>query len=98
MGYIISGGSVNIDNNTIKKNAQGELYVNAVSPLSTTNGVGIGPSKITNISKGIPNPPSTIPSGISPYNYLQINITNNQSTATSTNFQQLIQINGLLYI
>jgi len=95
VGYIISGGSVNIDNNTIKKNAQGELYVNAVSPLSTTNGVGIGPSKITNISKGIPNPPSTIPSGISPYNYLQINITNNQSTATSTNFQQLIQINGL---
>jgi len=39
MGYIISGGSVNIDNNTIKKNAEGELYVNAVAPISGTSGV-----------------------------------------------------------
>jgi hypothetical protein len=95
MGYIISGGSVNVDNNTIKKNAQGQLYVNAVSPLTTTSGVGLQPSTITTIQKGSPNPPSTIPSGINSNNYLQINITNNQSTATPTNFQQMIQLQGL---
>ncbi len=63
MGYIISGGSVNIDNNTIKKNAEGELYVNANSPLTTTSGLGLPIDNTTialNSSNAIAVKPSTI--------------------------------------